>query len=160
MGMSKEKLKKAGDGDYVPGAPLIENYCGSPMWCFHLEGRPATDFRHEGKGANSWVPKQTRAYQEKVAMVAKRERPKGWPLDAIVRLEIKFFYPTLVMPDLSNPQKVIEDALEGIVYENDKQIWRGEQRKRLNPDADEPSIIVKVKILDRLTREVNEYRER
>ncbi len=47
--------------------------------------------------------------------------------------------------DLSNRIKVLEDALEGVAYENDSQVWRLEAT--LGDDAKNPRVEIEVSLL-------------
>lgn len=156
MGMSREKLKAAG---VEPPGGTFEEYDGPLSFAFIVPGRPATKHRHGSSGRDAYIPKETKRYQQKVAGNARQSRPDGWPMDAQVNLELLFCYPDLKMADLSNPLKVIEDALEGVLYENDRQIWDGTQQKRLRQRADNCQVWIKCSVLPELTRQIKAYRE-
>lgn len=50
--------------------------------------------------------------------------------------------------DLGNCEKVLADALQGIVYEDDKQVWR-QSKERMEPDAHGARVVVQVWQLER-----------
>ena len=71
---------------------------------------------------------------------------------APIALELVFFlprpknadpkakWPSMCKPDNSNVRKAIEDAMTGVVYEDDRQIVDGADHKRFCADGDEPYI--------------------
>ena len=76
----------------------------------------------------------------------------GYPSTAPIALELFFFlprpknvadnvqWPSMCKPDNSNVRKAIEDAMTGVVYEDDKQIVDGADHKRFCYGDEEPYI--------------------
>lgn len=59
-------------------------------------------------------------------------RPQDWARRA--RLDPSGWDDDVRCIDLGNCEKVLADALEGIVYDNDRRIWR-QHKERMEPDA-------------------------
>lgn len=95
--------------------------------------------------------KEARAYKAEVARIARTSglaepmacrvemwirlfpaRPQDWAKRA--RRDPARWDDTLRCMDLGNCEKVLADALQGIVYVDDKQIWR-QHKERMEPDA-------------------------
>ena len=49
-------------------------------------------------------------------------------------------WPSMCKPDNTNVRKAIENAMIGVIYEDDKQIVDGTDKKRFCAEGDEPSI--------------------
>lgn len=106
----------------LPGAPIGK-------------GRPRISTR--GGFARAYTPQKTRDYEEYIGTLAMLTA--GMPTKDTVTVQIDFFYPIpaswskkkrdaaegepcQVKPDLDNAGKLILDALNEIVYEDDKQV--------------------------------------
>ena len=80
-----------------------------------------------------------------VSMIFYVPRPKNHHNKRGVPTKAWRAYPTS-KPDLSNYLKGIEDALNGVVYDDDAQIVSEYQEKRYVADGVEPSVRVRVRI--------------
>ena len=102
-------------------------------WCFTVPGLPVPKGRprvvHKDRAGqmlkkpHTFTPKATKVYEAKVAAMALRtgvRRMKG-----PVSLEIQVFLSGTTVMDLDNVYKACADGLEGIAYENDRQVWGG-----------------------------------
>ena len=117
------------------------------------KGRPR--FTRTG---HAYTPKKTSDFEKKIAWMAKaRLQSCGIvkPIQSAIELEATFFlakpksvknrdYP-VVKPDLDNLLKAVLDALNGILYEDDKQIVRIVASKAY---AESPAILISA-IFDR-----------
>ena len=100
--------------------------------------------------AMTYVTPEAEAYREKVAKIARAAglaapmacrvemwirlypaRPQDWARRT--RLNPAAWDDDVRSMDLGNCEKVLADALQGIVYVDDKQIWR-EHKERMEPD--------------------------
>lgn len=105
-----------------------------------------------------YTPKMTRDYEQLVAWCYKTQGGRNW-LDQPVIVEIVAFYampkanpgkrnkmlvgelcPT-IKPDADNIAKIIMDALNGVAYNDDKQVVGLSVEKRY---AEEPKVIIRV----------------
>lgn len=101
------------------------------------------------------TPKATREFQAKVAMFAKSAGVKCIPAGTPVRLELTIIFPRPKKPtypypsqsDTSNTLKSVEDALNKVAYDDDRQITEGEQVKRFAMPTEDPGVWVTVKAL-------------
>ena len=59
-------------------------------------------------------------------------RPQDWAKRS--RLDPAGWDDTVLCMDLGNAEKVLADALQGIVYDDDRRIWR-QHKERMEPDA-------------------------
>ncbi len=114
-------------------------------------GPPAPFARTRGAGAKRWNPERYRTWKEAAGTVAqgiRRGRPK---LDGPVGIELVITPAGLVFEvwdtavpktrgtlrgDLDNYAKAIIDALQGVLYENDRQVET--ITVRFAPDLEEP----------------------
>ena len=105
-----------------------------------------------------YTPKQTREYEELVAWCYKMQGGRHW-LDQPVEVEIIAYFGApkvskkrrllmllgklfpLIKPDADNIAKIILDALNGVAYNDDKQVTDLIVRKRY---AEEPRLLVMV----------------
>jgi len=95
---------------------------------FSIPGRPVGKQRpKQGKG-RTYKPKKTRMYERKVACVGNNHRPRGWPTDVKYGLHVKPVYPDWRHADVTNVEKIIEDGLEGVLWDNDKSVIRGSKQ--------------------------------
>ena len=109
--------------------------------------------KSKGKPARAmtYVTPEAEAYREKVAKIARAAglavpmacrvemwlrlypaRPQDWARRT--RLDPAGWDDTVLCMDLGNCEKVLADALQGIVYVDDKQIWK-QHKERMEPDA-------------------------
>jgi len=101
-------------------------------------------------GRGTFTPKKTKDYQELVAMAAmvaykKSTEPFPWPLDAGYRVDCVFYFKGIPTKDLDNLAKSIFDALEGVLYTNDRQIMEAHLYKRLK--AAEDKAVVRIWVI-------------
>lgn len=119
-----------------------------------VDGKPIGKARPRfGKG-NVYTTPETEAYETHVGYVARREMRSRQPfkLPLVMRVMAYFEIPAswpehqrqaallgvvrhTRKPDFDNIAKVLADALNGIAYEDDKQIVRFEIEKRYGPRA-------------------------
>lgn len=121
----------------------------------------------KGKPARAvtYVTNEAEAYRQKVAKIA---RAKGLDVPMACRLEMWLrLYPARPQDwakrarldpanwdddvrciDLGNAEKVLADALQGIVYTDDKWIWK-EHKERMEPDAHGARVVVGVRAMPR-----------
>ena len=121
-----------------------------------LHGKDRPRFNRE-TGA-IYTPRKTREYEELVAWCYKTQGGRNW-LDQPVAVEIIAFYAApqvhkgkraamiagdilpLIKPDADNIAKIVLDALNGVAYNDDKQVADLSVRKRY---AEEPKVLVRV----------------
>lgn len=114
--------------------------------------------RETGKWMSmTYVTPEAKSYKAEVAWLAKAAGVRA-PLAGRVALDIKL-YPhrpqdwerrmrkdpltwddTVQCIDLGNAEKVLADALEGVAFDNDKQIWR-QTKERMEPDGEARVIV-------------------
>jgi len=96
------------------------------------KGRPR--FYRAGKYIGTYTPKNTRKWEEFVRFQALQYRPKEVP-ECAIEMELLFLIPRpkslpkkvkyhIKKPDIENLAKSILDALQGIFYRNDSQIYK------------------------------------
>lgn len=101
--------------------------------------------------AMTYVTKEAEEYRQQVADIAKKAglvkpmscrvemwirlypaQPKDWAKRT--RMDPACWDDTVLCMDLGNCEKVLSDALQGIIYVDDKQIWHQDKR-RMEPDG-------------------------
>lgn len=87
---------------------------------FTVPGRPVPKQRPRvGKNGNIYIPQKCRVYEKQVGMMARQVFPR--PLTGPVALEVKLFF-TSRPGDLDNYVKAISDGLNGIAWQDDRQV--------------------------------------
>jgi Holliday junction resolvase RusA-like endonuclease len=69
-----------------------------------------------------YTPKRTRLWENYVRIIAKRQIPNDYPIKDVKSITIEFY--GVKRGDLDNYVKSIMDSLNGIAYQDDKQIYR------------------------------------
>jgi Holliday junction resolvase RusA-like endonuclease len=87
-----------------------------------LEHRPLPKERPRSGRGRMFTSKRTRHYEAFIAHVA-RAAYDGELLDGALRLEVDLYYSNRAhLPDVDNAAKAIADALNGIIYKDDRYI--------------------------------------
>lgn len=124
----------------VPGVPVPQ-------------GRPRAYLSQQRRRIRVYDPAASRQWKQTVATYACTKRPKPL-LTGALNLMLCFSlprpkYPSAQWPtgrpDLSNLVKAIEDALEGMVYDNDSAIVSLLAAKEWAADGDQPSVLITIK---------------
>lgn len=113
--------------------------------CFYLEGKPVSlnnAYFNRSKGRT--MTAEARAWKELVAWHARRAH-SGPPTKERVSVGIWLYFPDQRRRDLSNHVKLIEDAMTGIIYEDDCLIDELHIHRRTGG----PAIAVAVRTLDK-----------
>ena len=126
---------------------------GANSFQFVVPGVPVPWARTNTVKGKRITPKRSREYRESVQHYgrfsawgrAPTPRLGGWQTDKryAVRIDV---YRNGVRYDLDNMQKMVGDALEGILWDNDAQIDQWESERHY--DKDNPRLEVTVKVLE------------
>ena len=100
----------------------------------------------------TYTPSKTGAYEKLIALCFKQAG--GKKLDGAIRIDIKAYYPiakshtkknkaamesgeikATIKPDVDNVAKAVLDALNGLAFDDDKQVVRFEVSKRYDHEA-------------------------
>lgn len=111
---------------------------------FTVSGAPVTWKRTNRVDGRSLTPKGQRAYQNAIAMRGRAARPSTWPLDARYRLVVTA-YRASDQGDWDNYGKNVSDALEGVLWSNDRRVKDG--RCVLEIDRERPRLEVVVEVM-------------
>ena len=119
-------------------------------YTFSVPGKPVAKQRARKGPYGFYTPNRTRNYETEAAWWAKRggiTEPKEGPVALLVRAYFPASklhpegYPHLTKPDADNIQKIIADALNGVAYFDDGQVYLSQCTKRY---AREPRVEVDV----------------
>ncbi|MGW5160215.1 RusA family crossover junction endodeoxyribonuclease [Nonomuraea wenchangensis] len=104
---------------------------------------PSVEFIVDGVPVSAQTKNQAlkAAYRKKAAQYAQDAMSGLSPYAVPVRLDVKMFLLRGMQPDNDNVTKLLQDILEGIVYENDRQIHDTVLMRR---DIDEPFRLIGV----------------
>ena len=106
------------------------------MTKFFVDGEPQGKLRHRFSKGRAYTPRKTKQYEEHIAryyeggclagavfvhIIAFMPIPKSYTKAQKNAIRCKFLLPTK-KPDADNIGKVVMDALNGIAYEDDKQV--------------------------------------
>lgn len=96
-----------------------------------------------GSDGTFYTPTKTAEFEEMVAAHAKRERPRDWSLDGEFRVDVVIRYSGKRRADGDNVQKAVWDGLNGVLYNDDRQVlqWTGV----VEVDCGEDNLVVKVR---------------
>jgi len=98
------------------------------------------------RGTRVYTPKRTLNYQKRVGWKAKEVMQGRAPVKGPVAMTLRIYRKTLHRVDGTNICKACEDALNGIVYEDDAQIVEQCWFKLL--DRDTPRVEIEVEELE------------
>ncbi len=120
---------------------------------FVVPGKPQPKQRaRRGLGGRFYTPKETRAYEKLVQSCAWAAMAQGgllrrgvWPLDATYKVGIVIYPPTRRVPDGDNVLKAIQDALNGLAWNDDRQATVGSYETK-PPDPERPRVEVEVSV--------------
>jgi len=89
---------------------------------FSIPGIPVPKGRPRLGGGHAYTPQRTKAYEAKVKMLALRARQEARlkPFKGDVALRVQIW--GLKRGDITNVVKSLEDAMNRVVYDDDKQI--------------------------------------
>lgn len=93
-------------------------------------GEPVTWKRAQGRGLRRFNPKYMKAAQERLRRQFRMIKP-GWKPDEKSRFGIQAIYHVSQLGDGSNFQKLLEDAFNRVIWQDDEQIdeWQGKKHK-------------------------------
>ncbi len=131
-----------------------------PRVILHLSGQPQTKGRprvvKHGKHVHTYTPKHTKNYENYVRGIGEEhfEKPTDQPVKITMIFRMKrpsyITWKTIDMvevgspnrPDLSNLEKAVEDALDGVAYRDDGQIYCKRSFKVYHSGDGKPETIV------------------
>lgn len=91
---------------------------------FTVPHPPVPKARPRSGNGNTYTPKRTKDAQVIVAMYARQAWGVRKPTSGPVRLNLEFHLKTRGTADGDNYEKLVMDALEGYLYQNDRQVVR------------------------------------
>lgn len=117
---------------------------------FSVPGNPLSQNRayRRSKQGRMFMSDEARAFKEQIALIAKCARPDTWDTST------KWFevwvtcYFDSQRPDVDGPCKLALDAMEHVLYENDRQVVKVTMERRVDRVA--PRMEVKVRELERV----------
>ena len=107
---------------------------------FFIPGVPVPKGRPRLSRHGVYTPRKTKNWESYVYMVAKQHKPKEL-ITSSIYIKLDFYMPWpkskkfkvikhVSRPDLDNLEKAVLDALEGVMFKNDSQIWMKDSTKR------------------------------
>lgn len=114
---------------------------------FEIPGPPVPWQRAgRGRGGQHFTPEKTRLYQRKVKLCAMTAGVR--PLTGPVVLSVMFYVADARARDGDNLQKTIQDALNGLAYQDDRQVreWHGS----VQVDKERPRAVVTLEPLQEM----------
>jgi Holliday junction resolvase RusA-like endonuclease len=121
------------------------------MWSFQVPGpivpwkRAQTGMRG---GYHHYTDKSRAAYMRLIATAALASRPAAWPMGAQYAVSIEFAHDKRTRQDIDNVVKIVGDALNKIVWDDD---WQIDYVRciRLPVDKASPRLSVEVRAIER-----------
>lgn len=112
---------------------------------FCVEGQPRPKQRpRQGRNGRFYTPKDTRDYENLVKECATKAMINREPLEGDLYVSLVFHRATRRRADLDNLGKAVLDAMNEIVYHDDKQIV--EKYSKVHLQAENPRVEIRVKI--------------
>ena len=116
---------------------------------FEIPGPPVPKGRPRVTRRGTFTPQKTKDYEKAVgeaAMVAVKEQrlSHGWPIDAAYEVSCEFWFTKRPACDGDNILKAVQDGLEKVLYENDKQVVMGRYVTRKGRGLDMTYVAVRV----------------
>lgn len=99
---------------------------------FTVPGIPIPKERARVTSRGTFTPEKTRAYEAKVKLCARAASVRK--IDGPVSLLLELYLPDRRRRDCENIQKAIQDALNGIAYQDDSQVKEWHGCIRLDPE--------------------------
>lgn len=125
----------------------------SREWRFTVPGPPVPKGRprvvHKDRSGRlldkprTYTPKTTKTYEDKVAKLALAAGVRRIPAPRHVFLGIVVFLSGKTVIDLDNIYKICGDGLEGVAYDNDRQVWAGSFRRET--DNENPRVEITIR---------------
>lgn len=124
---------------------------------FTIPGHPVGRQEPQKSGAGHWfTPKKTKDYYEWTRLAFIAQYPKGkikcdskhhWSIRVLIYVCGKKY------ADNSNVRKGVEDALQGFIWENDKQIIAGSDERIFVSDKNKERVVVYAQQLEEINHE-------
>lgn len=93
------------------------------------------------------TPARQRSYQDRVRWLGLAARPDGWPLDDAARYRLHVdVYRDARRLDLDNALKTYGDALNGVLWLDDSQVWTLSAERHI--DRENPRTVVCVEVVE------------
>ena len=110
----------------------------SPVYKLWVGGRPRPKARpRKGKHGNFYTPKQTKEWEALVAWKWREQHGADVPFkNGPVSLKAVFYYADRRAPDTDNLVKLICDSLNGIAWNDDRQVVEIYARKILGAEVE------------------------
>ena len=111
---------------------------------FTVEGRPVGKERARVGKRGGHTPAKTRAYEQKVGWAAIAAGAQRAGLQAPFSIELKIWYADRRQPDTDNVMKACKDALEGVIWKNDREVTK-DSSENMGIDRGNPRVEILVK---------------
>jgi Holliday junction resolvase RusA-like endonuclease len=115
LNYTRDQIRQLGHGDLLDEQD--EQPSDADTVRFAVAGRP----KPKANGVKAHRH-QSADYERKVGVIARQATPCGWGKGGRYRLTVYVAYNDARVGDVTNVQKSVEDALEGILWENDRQV--------------------------------------
>ena len=105
------------------------------MISFIVPGRPRPKQRPRiGRNGAVYTPRETRDYERFVGWCALQAMGGEKPIAGPVALEALFYFKNCKTPDLDNCIKALLDGLQGVVFQNDRQVQKQSYEMRFDKE--------------------------
>lgn len=112
------------------------------MISFTVQGNPLPKQSYRATKHGNFIPKRIRHWQDIVGWAAKEAMQGKDPMRGTLDVVLEFFRGDMRRVDLDNLSKAVLDAMNKIVYEDDRQINKLILTKEY--DKDKPGVIISV----------------
>lgn len=112
--------------------------------CAPLSTNMAYKLTSKGKFARMYLSTAAQEFKKLCSFAALYARPRGWPMEGRYVLGLDFYFKNQ-RPDSDGPLKLVLDALEGCLYNNDRQVDEVTYRRRIDPAAPRVEVSISVR---------------
>ena len=114
-------------------------------YTFFVSGTPRPKQRpRRGANGHFYTPTPTKAWEAQVAWAFKQAHPGADPLQGDCRAVLVFQFTSKTRSDLDNLTKAVLDALNGLAYEDDKQVSAITATRQVLGKDSRPGVVVTI----------------
>jgi Holliday junction resolvase RusA-like endonuclease len=113
-------------------------------WGFRVPGVPVSwnNALVRPKHGRPFLSDKAREWKQAIAAEALRARPAGWPLGARYALHLHSVFARSTA-DVDGPLKLVQDALSGVAWADDRQVVAASATKDVDPQAPRIEVVVR-----------------
>lgn len=129
---------------HIPECTMEFIHVSFTIPCAPLSTNMAYKLTSKGKFARMYLSEAAQEFKKLCSFAALYARPKGWPMEEKYSLTLDFYFKNQ-RPDSDGPLKLVLDAMQGCLYNNDRQVEEVTYRRRIDPAAPRVEVSISVR---------------